>query len=42
MNAPTPDLDAAAPPLWSLEDLYGGPTDPRIEVDLGAARTPIW
>jgi oligoendopeptidase F len=38
MNAPTPDLDTSAPPLWSLEDLYNGPTDPRIEADLDAAR----
>jgi oligoendopeptidase F len=38
MNAPTPDLDAAAPPLWSLEDLYKGQDDPAIEADLEAAR----
>ncbi len=38
MNAPTPDLDAAALPLWSLEDLYSGPDDPRLEADLDAAR----
>ena len=38
MNAPTPDLDAGALPLWSLEDLYSGPADPRIETDLEAAR----
>jgi oligoendopeptidase F len=38
MNAPTPDLEAIAPPLWSLADLYDGPTDPRIEADLEAAR----
>ena len=38
MNAPTPDLDAAALPLWNLDDLYSGPGDPRIEADLGAAR----
>jgi oligoendopeptidase F len=36
MNAPTPDL-AAAPPCWSLEDLYSGPDDPRIASDLDAA-----
>ena len=38
MNAPTPDLDAATLPLWSLEDLYSGPDDPRLEADLDAAR----
>ncbi len=43
MNAPTPDLhdparQADAPPLWSLEDLYAGPDDPRIAADLAAAR----
>ena len=38
MNAPTPDLDAAAPPLWSLDDLYKGQDDPAIEADLDAAR----
>jgi oligoendopeptidase F len=37
MNAPTPDL-AAAPPRWSLDDLYSGPDDPRIASDLDAAR----
>jgi oligoendopeptidase F len=37
MNAPTPDL-AAAPPCWSLEDLYSGADDPRITSDLDAAR----
>ncbi len=37
MNAPTPDL-AAAPPCWSLEDLYASPDDPRIAGDLDAAR----
>jgi oligoendopeptidase F len=37
MNAPTPDL-AAAPPCWSLDDLYSGPDDPRIAADLDAAR----
>ena len=38
MNAPTPNLEAAAPPLWSLADLYDGPADPRVEADLEAAR----
>ena len=38
MNAPTPDLAAASLPCWSLEDLYSGPGDPRIEADFGAAR----
>jgi oligoendopeptidase F len=38
MNAPTPDLAAAAPPCWSLDDLYSGPDDPRIAADLDAAR----
>src|SRR5271165_1874581 len=39
MNAPTPDLAAAAaPPCWSLEDLYSGPDDPKIGADLDAAR----
>ncbi len=38
MNAPTPDLDAEALPLWSLEDLYDGPGDARLEADLDAAR----
>ena len=38
MNAPTPDLAAAAPPCWSLDDLYSGPEDPRIAGDLDAAR----
>jgi oligoendopeptidase F len=38
MNAPTPDLHTDTPPVWSLEDLYSGPTDPRIELDLAAAR----
>jgi oligoendopeptidase F len=38
MNAPTPDLAAAAPPCWSLEDLYESPDDPRIAADLDAAR----
>jgi len=37
MNAPTPDL-AAAPPLWSLDDLYAGRDDPRIDADLDLAR----
>jgi len=38
MNAPTPDLAAATPPCWSLEDLYASPDDPRIAADLDAAR----
>jgi oligoendopeptidase F len=39
MNAPTPDLAAAAaPPCWSLDDLYTGPDDPRIAADLEGAR----
>jgi hypothetical protein len=38
MNAPTPDLNAAALPLWSLDDLYEGPADPKIAADLEAAR----
>lgn len=38
MNAPTPDLAAAAPPCWSLEDLYASPDDPRIAADLDVAR----
>lgn len=39
MNAPTRDLSAAAaPPCWSLDDLYSGPDDPRIAADLDAAR----
>ena len=38
MNAPTPDLAAAAPPCWSLDDLYASPDDPRIAADLDAAR----
>ncbi len=37
MNAPIPNLDAEVP-LWSLEDLYSGPDDPRIAADLDAAR----
>jgi len=39
MNAPTPSLDA--PPRWSLDDLYRGRDDPRIEADLGAAEEAI-
>jgi len=38
MNAPTPDLDFVTPPVWSLEDLYDGPDDPRVAADLDAAR----
>ena len=38
MNAPIPELAANAPPQWSLEDLYSGPDDPRIEADLALAR----
>ena len=38
MNAPTTAFDVAALPLWSLDDLYSGPADPRIEADLEAAR----
>ncbi len=37
MNAPTPDLHAAAPPVWRLDDLYLGRDDPKIEADLAAA-----
>ena len=33
MNAPVP----AAPPVWSLADLYDSPRDPRIAADLDAA-----
>lgn len=36
MNAPTPVI-AAPPPRWSLDDLYLGRDDPRIEADLAAA-----
>ena len=36
MNAPTPHI-AEAPPRWSLDDLYCGRDDPRIETDLAAA-----
>jgi oligoendopeptidase F len=36
MNAPTPNI-AEAPPRWSLDDLYLGRDDPRIEADLAAA-----
>jgi oligoendopeptidase F len=36
MNAPTPAI-AEAPPRWSLDDLYIGRDDPRIEADLAAA-----
>ena len=36
MNAPTPHI-AEAPPRWSLDDLYAGRDDPRIEADLAAA-----
>ncbi len=36
MNAPTPHI-AEAPPRWSLNDLYLGRDDPRIEADLAAA-----
>ncbi|HEY2480569.1 MAG TPA: oligoendopeptidase F, partial [Caulobacteraceae bacterium] len=36
MNAPTPAI-AEAPPRWSLDDLYLGRDDPRIEADLAAA-----
>ncbi len=38
MNAPMPDLATAAPPRWSLDDLYSGPDDPRIAADLDVAR----
>jgi oligoendopeptidase F len=38
MNAPTPDLAAAGPPSWTLDDLYAGPDDPGIATDLDAAR----
>jgi len=36
MNAPAPVI-AAPPPRWSLDDLYLGRDDPRIEADLAAA-----
>jgi len=38
MNAPLPSLDLAALPVWNLEDLYSGTDDPRIALDLDAAR----
>jgi oligoendopeptidase F len=38
MNAPAPDLATASLPVWSLEDLYAGRDDPRIEGDLDIAR----
>jgi oligoendopeptidase F len=37
MNAPTPDLHAATPPTWRLDDLYLGRDDPKISADLAAA-----
>ncbi len=38
MNGVSPAADPAEPPLWSLDDLYSGRDDPRIEADLAAAR----
>jgi oligoendopeptidase F len=38
MNAPTPNIAAEAPPRWSLDDLYSGRSDPRIEADLAGAQ----
>ncbi|HSZ53950.1 MAG TPA: M3 family oligoendopeptidase [Caulobacteraceae bacterium] len=37
MNAPLASPPAADLPVWSLEDLYAGREDPRIEADLSAA-----
>ncbi|MGH7025230.1 MAG: M3 family oligoendopeptidase [Caulobacteraceae bacterium] len=37
MNAPAPP--PAAPPRWSLEDLYSSRSDPGVEADLVAAET---
>jgi len=38
MNAPAKIADAEALPQWSLEDLYSGRQDPRIEADLTVAK----
>src|ERR1700751_5917450 len=37
MNAPLITPPAADLPVWSLDDLYAGREDPRIEADLAAA-----
>ncbi|MBV8682794.1 MAG: M3 family oligoendopeptidase [Caulobacteraceae bacterium] len=37
MNAPLKTVPSADLPVWSLEDLYAGREDPRIEADLAAA-----
>lgn len=41
MNAFAPDAADAAIPEWDLSDLYEGRDDPRIAVDLEAARTDV-
>jgi oligoendopeptidase F len=38
MNAPSSLPSKAELPVWSLDDLYAGRDDPRIEADLAAAR----
>ena len=39
MNASSPAADAFDDlPLWSLNDLYSSPEDPKIEADFEAAR----
>ena len=42
MNAPfqTP-ADPTDAPVWDLSDLYASTRDPRIEADLGRARTLV-